>query len=79
MDLFDDDNPTPARPEPQAAIAPREDPRGLQVRRFHNIPWRKPHLPFEQPCAVCQGAAPCGVGNQWFCLNHVPLDYFPPR
>jgi len=76
MDLFDNPDPPPAAtPEPvtslePAAKAPVTAPR-IQV------PWRRADRPFEQPCAVCEAAAPCGLGNMWFCLNHVPADFWP--
>lgn len=77
MNLFDD-------PEPPAEVAAKPQPSppvatALPVRRFQNIPWRRPDPAREQACSVCQGAAPCGLGNTWFCLNHAPEDYWPKR
>lgn len=79
MNLFDDLEPptkVAAQPQPSASAATAAP---LPVRRFQNIPWRQPDPDREEACAVCQAAAPCGLGNTWFCLNHAPEDYWPRR
>lgn len=32
------------------------------------------------PCATCgRPDAPCGIGNTWFCVEHVPASYWPEK
>lgn len=36
--------------------------------------------PREKRCAACGGPrAHCGMAGQWFCVEHVPADFWPPE
>lgn len=77
MDLFADQEPPPeVETKPVAADPARAPSTPLRTREY---PWRPAHRPHEEPCVVCKGAAPCGIGSQWYCLNHVPPNYWPAR